>query len=165
MLLYTVGRKNIKAVFHYRDSLGAHESQRSNFQGLWMRLSKRERSGSDVLQFSSAPSGPGSQRCVHLFSSPKVWLFKDSAENLVPYLGIETETEHLENLFLIVCTDFFWTLSLWAQPCCLNRDKTPIGTIIRAVSGEKHYAFAGRSMKYFKMNKPFTCMCFMKSCL
>lgn len=106
-----------------------------------------------------SPSGPTFQRHVHLL------VFKDSAENLVPYLGIDTETEHFRNLFLIVCIDFFWSLSLWAQLCCLNTDKTPIGTIIMAVSGENHYVFAGRAMKYFKINKPFTCMCFVKSCL
>lgn len=93
------------------------------------------------------------------------WLFKDPAGNLVPYLGIETENGHFRNLFLVVCMDFFWSLSFWAQLCCLNTDKTPTRTIIMAVSGENYYGFAGRAMKYFKINKPFTCTCFMKSCL
>lgn len=82
-------------------TLGAPESQRGSFQGPRMRLSKQERAGSGVLLFTNPHQG-------QLFEDVCIfWLFKDSAENLVPYLGIDTETEHFRNLFLIVCIDFF----------------------------------------------------------
>lgn len=116
---------------------------KGSLQASCMRLSEQERSRSGMLLFTSPYQD---QLCK---DTCVFWLFKDSAENLLPCLGIETETEHFRNVFLIVCVDFFWSLRLWAQPCCLNTDKTPIGTIIMVVSGKNHCEFRRKSNEVF----------------
>lgn len=100
-----------------------------------------------------APSEPAFQRCVHLSSLPKVWLFKHSAETLVPYLGIETEAEHFRKP-VPDCLCWFPLKCESLGPILLSEQRSHSHwNHDRGSIWEKHCAFQGRSMKYFTMSK------------